>query len=581
MVTKPKKAKKRKELTPAQKHELEKRNFAKSVRTVFERIGFKRAGKLADIEIEFDGRKGDFDDAYILENLVVFVEYTVSNPSQVGDHIKGKAHLFRKIYEDPDAFLKMMRERFADLSDGISGSYHSSQIIVKILYCSKSEVKQEHRDLTPDTSFLWYGSIKYFLELSAAIKHSARFEMLDFFKIDHMKLGKSGTVKQSVSNETFQGSILPEAYSGFPDGFKVISFYVSPAAVLSRAYVLRKDGWQDSDGLYQRMISRKKIESIRRYLRSENRVFVNNVILTLPHNTSLLDVNSNKEVMPHVINEVKPIKVVIPECGNTIGIVDGQHRIFSYYEDAEDDEKIKDYRNRQNLLATGILYPTSYTARQRERFEASLFLEINSTQNAASSPLKQAIAVITKPYSEDAVSKRVAQILAGLSALDGLLERSFYDVGVLRTTTIVSYGLKPLVRIGGEDSLFRLWGSEEDRQKLKDRADLELLAEYTHTTAKQINQFLSAARSVVGSSRWKLVHKDGDGILTVTLINGFLALFRHYIRACGIQSFEEYRVVLAPLKTFEFSDFKSSRYFAMGSAMFKMVFGKEPPTASS
>ena len=58
------KKKKSKELTPDQKHKAEKRAFAKSIQLVFDRIGFKRCSALSDIEIEFDGRKGDFDDAF-------------------------------------------------------------------------------------------------------------------------------------------------------------------------------------------------------------------------------------------------------------------------------------------------------------------------------------------------------------------------------------------------------------------------------------------------------------------------------------------------------------------------------------
>jgi hypothetical protein len=53
-----------------------------------------------------------------------------------------------------------------------------------------------------------------------------------------------------------------------------------------------------------------------------------------------------------------------------------------------------------------------YAPEKRERFEASMFLEINSTQNAAASPLKQAIAVITRPFSPDSVGKRVVQMAA-------------------------------------------------------------------------------------------------------------------------------------------------------------------------
>jgi DGQHR domain-containing protein len=569
------KKKKPKELTPEQKHKAEKRAFARSIQTILDRMGFVRCPSLSDIPIEFDGRQGDFDDAFVHENLVVFVEYTVSNQSQVGDHIKGKAHLFAKILSDPLGFVQHMIENFPDLKSSVPSSYHPSQLQVRILYCSKSEIKKEHQELALGTSFLWYQSIRYFADLSAAIKRSARFEFFDFLKIAHGDVGASGVIPQGSPAVGFAGSVLPEPHSNFPSGFKVISFYVSPGAVLSRAYVLRHDGWRDSEGLYQRMINRKKIESIRKYLRENERVFVNNVILTLPDDTKLLDANS-QDVDPKTILKTKPITVQLPDRGNTVGIIDGQHRIFSYYEDATADAKIDVYRTRQNLLATGIMYPPGYTGDARERFEASLFLEINSTQNAAASPLKQAIAVITQPFSPDSVGKRVVQRLADLSALKDKLERSFYDQGVLRTATIVSYGLRPLVRVEAEDGLFRHWGTVEQRAEVQAGNDVSSLNEYTDFAAREINKFISAAKANLAAGAWQLKAKDGPGLLTVTFVNGLLVLFRHYARMKGLGTFAQYNDALKNLGTFGFADYKSSRYFALGTDLYKHLFGVDP-----
>jgi DGQHR domain-containing protein len=574
-----KKKKKKKELTPEQKHAAEKRAFARSIRTILDRIGFQRCSAVADVEIEFDGRKGDFDDAFVHENVLLFVEYTVSNQNQVGDHIKGKAHLFAKIESDPLAFAEYMLEKFPELKASVSSAYHLSQLQIRILYCSKMEVKKEHQGLTPGTNFLWYGSIRYFAELSAAIKRSARYELFDFLAIAHADVGVNGVVGEGSPAVGFAGSVLPEPHSNFPSGFKVISFYVSPGAVLSRAYVLRHDGWRDSEGLYQRMISRKKIESIRKYLRENERVFVNNVILTLPDDAKLLK-SDNQEADPKKILKTEPITVQLPDRGNTVGIIDGQHRIFSYYEDATADAKIDVYRNRQNLLATGIMYPSTYSNAERERFEASLFLEINSTQNAAASPLKQAIALITRPFSSDAVGKRVVQRLADTGPLKDRLERSFYDQGVLRTATIVSYGLRPLVRLDAEDGLIRHWGTSDDRADVRSGKSVDLLNDYTDFAAKEINKFVSAAKANFPGESWQLRTKDAPGLLTVTFVNGLLVLFRHYLRLHGLGTFDAYNKALADVGTFAFANYKSSRYFALGTDLYKHLFGIDPTTSS-
>jgi hypothetical protein len=55
-----------------------------------------------------------------------------------------------------------------------------------------------------------------------------------------------------------------------------------------------------------------------------------------------------------------------------------QHRLFSYYKAREDDQTIAKLRHQQNLLVTGIIYPKGLNEKEAERFEAALFLSINS-----------------------------------------------------------------------------------------------------------------------------------------------------------------------------------------------------------
>src|SRR3546814_6992999 len=86
---------------------------------------------------------------------------------------------------------------------------------------------------------------------------------------------------------------------------------------------------------------------------------------------------------------VRNVNLVIPSRYNSVGIVDGQHRIFCYHEGADKYEAlIKPLRGRQNLLATGIVYPDSYNEIEKRRFEAKLFLEINDKQKRTGSDLK-------------------------------------------------------------------------------------------------------------------------------------------------------------------------------------------------
>lgn len=86
-----------------------------------------------------------------------------------------------------------------------------------------------------------------------------------------------------------------------------------------------------------------------------------------------------------ILNSTAPVTIKLPDKPNSIGIIDGQHRVFAYHESKDDDADIAALRIQQNLLITGIIYPEGISDLEREKFEAKLFLEINSTQTNAKS----------------------------------------------------------------------------------------------------------------------------------------------------------------------------------------------------
>ena len=129
-----------------------------------------------------------------------------------------------------------------------------------------------------------YSIVKYFESIAKIIKKSTKHELFDFLGIEFSKVG--GNIKNSSKGtiNEFSGHILPEEHSSFKEGYKLVSFYMDADSLIKRAYVLRHDGWRDSGsiGLYQRMFIMKKIKSMRKYLHEEKRVFINNIIVTLP-----------------------------------------------------------------------------------------------------------------------------------------------------------------------------------------------------------------------------------------------------------------------------------------------------------
>lgn len=97
----------------------------------------------------------------------------------------------------------------------------------------------------------------------------------------------NGVVPTGTPFDPYDALLLPEEQSHFPSGFSVVSFYVDPDALLRRAYVLRRNGWRDGLGLYQRLIIPGKISSIKTHLKEKKRVFANNIVITLPSDSKL------------------------------------------------------------------------------------------------------------------------------------------------------------------------------------------------------------------------------------------------------------------------------------------------------
>ena len=471
----------------------------------------------------------------------------------------------------PQDFLN----QFSDLSSGIkcwlkSKKYTDKQLVFASLYGSIDSIEDHHKALFENTKFMSDAERQYFRGLTNSIKKSARHEIFEYLGVDPSSVGFDGVVSSSAPFDRYQALALPEEQSHFPTGFKVISFYVDPDALLRRSYVLRRNGWRDGLGLYQRLIIPGKISSIRAHLKEKKRVFANNIVITLPSNSRTLSDDGKEESFSEIVNP-KKINLELQRKANSIGIIDGQHRIFSYYEDLLPDTDIDNFRLQQNLLATGIIYPDNMKEADREKFEAGLFLEINSTQASASSDIIQAIWMLLDPYRPVSVARAVVNRLAQTVPLKGRLARTSLDAGRIKTASIVAYGLQPLTKRSGEDSLFCLWGNSDakkrfDKGKATD-ADLQAYIEFSVDT---ISKFLNAARLKIGDSKWRIISKDGDGILSVTTVNGLIILLRRLIEAGKIQTGEKFPD-LSKLGGVDFKSYKSSQYADLAGHMLSLI----------
>lgn len=572
--------------------EKEQRFQVREVSALLKNIGFDKLPYIDGKHFEYAGRSSEMDDIYIYKNIILITEYTIGHPN---DHLLKKNYFYEKISENKRAFLDFLLteeklksfKQFYD--EHLDGKYSKNEIQIKILYCSKQDISVEHKNLVnADIVFFDYHIVKYFESLAKIIKKSSKYEFFEFLKIPFSNVGENIKNSSNANIHNFSGHILPEEKSHFKEGYKIISFYIDASALLKRSYVLRQNGWRDKNniGHYQRMLVSKKISSMRRYLVDKKRVFINNIITSIAtdkiklydKDKNELKIDANGQFVNSSLVSVVPASIDIIDETSIIGLIDGQHRTFAYHEgDDVYEAEVSKIRGIQNLLVTGILFPHNESKAKRLIFEANLFLEINSNQSNASSPLKQEIELMINPLSSVAISKKVLEGLNKSGPLGNLIEQYWYEKNKLKTASIVSYGLKPLLKIEdvkSKDSIFSLWSnSDKNKLKVKDNEEHDLLLEYITFSVEQIRELLRAFKDILDNDKWNSASKSNpNGILSVTFINGVLNTLRLLIENNKTNNVLVYKDKLGDLNSFPFKNYKSSQYRKMGQDIYDRYF---------
>ena len=549
------------------------KKLRKDARLIFENTGFILVPQ-QDINIDIKGQKSDLDNIFIFENLVVIAEDTIvaTNPN---DHLRKKAEFFKHCQDNKSDFIQFLKTNIPAYKVSSANSFGDSDIIIAFLYIFPREVDSSRQQRYGHLKFIDQKILSYFLSLSKTIKKSARFEMFKFLDIDFEKLGSQ---KSGVPSNEYTGLILPETPSGFPSGYKLVSFLIDPTTLLRQSYVLRKDGWLDNDFVYQRILVGNKIFNMRKYLTEEGRVFVNNVIVTLPDDVKLVDIK-DKNKLADSLNAgavQEPVKIQIPQKAGNIGIIDGQHRVFSYHEGNDIYENIiSQIRDKQHLLVTGIIFPKSLKDDDRTRFQAKLFLEINDKQTRTNAALRQVIGTIVNPFEATSIAKMVVNGLAKRSPMDNVLEQHFFDKGKLKTTSIVSYGMKHITKLSGNDSFFHVWRSSKKNSLLKGN-DVALLSQYIKFCADEMNIFLQAFKKNIPANLWTTDQKISR-VLTATTVTGLVHCMKILIENKKRGDFDYYDKCFRKLAgKIDFTPrnftYKSSHWKDLGDKIYEVCF---------
>lgn len=558
------------------KKKREENKFRDSVACMFTDSGFSCVNS-KNIEFVFKTNSGsrttELDGVYVYENIIAVVEDTCT--THAGEHLSKKQIIFDLILKNQEEFVKCIYNEMPNFKIYFDKKQYSEKdYIIKALYFSYNDVDSEYVESATriGIQIVKKPLLNYFDKLVKNISLSSKYEILHFLQIPYDSIGKSQMAgsnrKQKIS---YQGFLLPEKNSSYPNGYKIVSFYVDPDSLLKKSFVLRKNGWVDPDLSYQRILDKKKIRDMRKYLSQDKRVYLGNIIATLPSTAKINDIKTDDQLKENEQSEIKPINILLPEEYNVVGLIDGQHRIYSYHEGNDPyDEAIKNLRNKQNLLVTGIIYPDNVSSKERILFESKLFLEINSKQTNVKSELIQEIELIVNPFSPIAIAKAIVVKLSKVGALKDKLEEHVFDDGKkIKISSIISYGLKPLIKKDGNDSLFTHWKEKKEKENLFNEKNYTYLTDYIDYCVDEVNLILNAIRK---NSYPFWVVGDEKRILTPTSINGFLKCLR-LILANNIQrDFAFYEEKFLEIKTFPFVEYKSSQWNQLGIDLYNRFF---------
>ena len=168
------------------------------------------------------------------------------------DHIRKKNESFQEIRNHLKEFLDWMIETFPD-ERALVEKYHVDRYQVFYLYIPQNELNltADERALYEKLLFVEPETLSYFNKMAQCIHHSARYEIFRFLGIKDEHLGNSSS---EGAKTTIKAPIIyPEDVTGLRNGVRIVSFMMSAEKLLRNAYVLRKDNWEESIFLYQRL----------------------------------------------------------------------------------------------------------------------------------------------------------------------------------------------------------------------------------------------------------------------------------------------------------------------------------------
>ncbi|WP_058301063.1 DGQHR domain-containing protein [Gorillibacterium timonense] len=570
-------AKKRKKLTEEQLVKRRDAAFRKKIRTTFTNAGFIYLNTLNKHQ-KIGSRVIEVDAVFLYENVMLICEDTGA-AAKDKDHIRKKKEAFVEINRNFPEFFNWLSTTFPENEEKLK-SYKVDRYIVFNLYISQNELNltRDERSLFDNILFIEPQTLNYFNRITQCIKLSSRFEIFRFLGIKNDDIGSS---KSDADIKSIKAPIIcSEDSVGIYNGVRVISFMMSADLLLNTSYVMRKDNWEDSNWPYQRLIEKEKVASIRRFLAENGQAFYNNIIVGLPNTVRFVDA-SNNYISIDKIGDLENCKLSIPAEWNSICVIDGQHRIFAHYEGPDNDKfekKIAPLRKKLHLLVTGLIFPENMSKIEIAQIQSKIFLEINSNAKSVPADVLLHIEMISNPFSDIGLARRVIERLNKEQVFLNMFELSSIDESKIKVASIIKFALRYLVTLipsGGKDSFFTYW--DENKKGLLLKKEETSLNEYIEFCADNLRIYFSAIKKRF-TNDW---HDNSSKILSVTSINGFIIAYTRQLAVNGVQSFEFFDRAFQKLNV-DFSKdnfpFTSSQYRKFSDQIIKEAFGLEPNT---
>ena len=202
----------------------------------------------------------EIDAVYAKDNILLLCEDTVGKNNH-GAHVMTKQDVAERIKNNQREFLDWLGTQFPVAAKQIE-EFGVSRIKIFSLYFSKyhSNWTAEDEARYSCLRLVPLRILEYFHWMAQCIKCSAIYELYRYLGL---KMRDVGMISNCGEDSVFDAHIVyPTQFIGGDDRVRVVSFMISAEEMLKIAYVMRRDGWESSDVVYQRLIEKNKINKI-------------------------------------------------------------------------------------------------------------------------------------------------------------------------------------------------------------------------------------------------------------------------------------------------------------------------------